>query len=208
MSLVDETIRLDIRKQDASIIRNGAVVAPPGGTTYMVAEATGMDAGRRRLDPFYDYESFARFPSVAALIAGDIVLSDSIYYLVMALEQKICEGENGYFRATLYKCNAIVSVYYFNTTTKKHDTLHASSVNCLITPARALQEWDEDRALINRQYRGRQAPFLLFAQDESGIVSNIDCVVIDASNRRLRVSKEVDVFVADGISQCQVLWER
>lgn len=204
MSLIDETIRLDVRKQDASIIRDGATV----DSTYMVAEATGMDAGRRRLDPFYDYESFARFPSDADLVSGDMVLSDSVYYLVMAIEQKKCEDEIGYYRATLYKCNAIVSIYYFNTTTKKHDTLHASNVYCLITPARALQDWDEDRALINRQYRGRQAPFLLFAQDESGIVSNIDCVVIDASSRRFRVSKEVDVFATDGISQCQVLWER
>lgn len=202
MSLVDETIRLDARKQSITILRESGNIS-----SYMVSEVTGIDTGKRRLDPFYDFETFARMPSDSGIVSGDMGQSGNDYYLVMAIESKWLADEIGFYRCTLYKCNSTVSVYYFNNTTKKHDTLHKSNVRCLITQVRA-REWDEDKALAVRQYRGRQQPFQLFVQESSGIVSGVDCIVVDQSNRRFRVSKEIDVFIAGGISQAQIIWER
>lgn len=200
MSLMDETIRLDMRKQDVTIPRSTVTMS-----TYMVAENTGQDAGKRRLDPFLSYETFARFPSDSTIVPGDKIISGSISYLVMAIEPKYDGGEINYYRATMYKCNSTVSIYYYNESSKKHNTLYTSGVKCLITQVRA-QEWLEDKALAMRPYQGKQQPFQVFAQDICGI--NAECILVDQDSRRYRVSKESDVFVADGILQAQLMWER
>lgn len=200
MSIFDETIRLDPRAQDITIIRATNV------ESYMIAEATGIDAGRRRLDPFFDFEYMAKLPSDSNIVTGEIIKGSNDYFLVMATEGKMFEEALGFYKCNLYKCNSIISVYYFNQTTKKYDILHKSGIHCLITQVRA-QEWDEDKTLVIRQYRGRQQPFQIFTKSDSGIIKDMGCILIDQDNRRFRVNKESDMFIASGISQCEILWE-
>lgn len=198
MSLIDEAIRLDVRKRNATIIRTGGNIS-----TYMVAEMTGIEAGKRRLDPYFDFEVSAKLPSDCGVVSGDLIQCGSGYYLVMAVEEKWIADELGYYRCALYKCNSVVSVYYFNRSTTVHDILYKSGVRCLITQVRA-QEWDDDKTLLIRQFRGRSTPFQIFAKNDSGILPGTDCVLEDQAGRRYRTDKEFDVHVAEGISQTQV----
>jgi hypothetical protein len=199
-SLIDESIRLDTRARGVTIIRGSGNI-----NTYMVSEITGND--RSKVDPYYDFESSAKLPSDCGIVSGDLIQCGDDYYLVMAIEEKWCCDELGFYKCTLYKCNSLVSVYYFNSATKEHDVLHKSNVRCLITQVRA-QEWDNDKSLIIKQFRGRSSPFQVFAQSNSGIIPGKDCVLIDQADRRFRTNKDFDVFIADNISQTQVMLER
>lgn len=197
MSLIDENIRLSGRP--ATIIRSTGSVS-----TFMTAEVTGMEAGRRRLDPLQDFETAVMMPSDSGIVTGDLILLGSEYYLAMAAESKFYSSDMEYLRGLLYKCNSIVSIYYFNTTSKKYDTLHKSSIHCLITQVRA-QAGVEDKSLIVKEYRGKSQPFQVFMKESDGLTS--ECIIVDQGNRRFRVSKDFDVFIADGISQSQCMWE-
>lgn len=197
MSLVDDTIRLSGRP--VTIIRNTGSVS-----TFMTGEITGTGAGRRRLDPFLDYETAVMIPSDAGIITGDLALSDSEYYLCMAVEKKFYASDMEYYRGLLYKCNSVVSIYYFDTTSKKYDSLHKANVHCLITQVKA-QAGMEDKALIIREYRGKSQPFQVFMRESEGLKS--ECVIVDQDSRRYRVSKDFDVFIADSIAQTQCMWE-
>lgn len=199
MTILDEIIATDPRKQAVTIIRTVNV------ETYMVAELTGVESGRRRLDPFFDFENFAKFPSDSGIVSGDLILCGT-YYLAMAIEEKrfVDEEVSGY-RATLYKCNSIISDYRLDATTRKPTVLQKSGIHCLITQVRS-QAWDEDKATMIKQYRGRQQPFQVFAQAASGITA--ESILVDQSARRFRVSKESDVFISENILQAEILWER
>jgi len=200
VSIVDQIIKHDIRRQTITIVRTSAI-------SYGVVEITGLDTGRRRLDPAFDFEYIIRMPSDSGVIAGDMLLINNGYYLVMAVERKIFLWTLGLYKMTTYKCNSIVSIFFYDATTKQYTNKTAAGVHCLITQARAT-EWPTDKAVITPQYRGRHQPFQLYIQDSSGIVSGADCIIVDQESRRFRISKQVDVFVADGISRTEVLWER
>lgn len=200
MTILDEIIATDPRKQAVTIIRTVNI------ETYMVAELTGVESGKRRLDPYFDFENFAKFPSDSGVVSGDLILCGSLYYLAMAIEEKrfVDEEISGY-RVTLYKCNSVISDYRLDITTRKPTVLQKSGIHCLITQVRA-QAWDEDKATMLRQYRGRQQPFQVFAQAASGI--SVESILVDQSTRRFRVSKESDVFISENILQAEILWER
>jgi hypothetical protein len=202
MNIMSESIRLDLRKQTIAIVRT-----PKNLAAYGIIEATGMDVGRRRLDPYFDFEFSARMPSDCGVVAGDMLIVGSDYYMVMGIEPKQIIAEVGYFKMSVFKCNTIVDIYTFTIGTNNYTTLAKSNVHCLITQVRA-NEWSEDKALLVPKYRGRQQPFQLYVQASSGIVSGYDCVLVDSAGRRFRISKNIDVFISDGISQTQIMWER
>jgi hypothetical protein len=78
MTLFDAIhLAYDRRLQDATIIRTAGNVA-----TKMVAEETGIDTGRRRIDPLLDFEVFAKIPASSGVVMGDLILSKDVYYLV------------------------------------------------------------------------------------------------------------------------------
>lgn len=196
-SLVDETIRLAGRQ--ATILRSPANIS-----TYVIDEITGVDSGKKQLDPYLDFETAVRFLSDSTVVCGDMVQIGSDYFLVMAVEVERAFNSIEFYRTRIYKCNSTVSVYYFSAITKLFTTLHLSGVRCLITQVRA-REWNDDKSLIIKGYGGRIQPFQVFAQDDSGITK--ESALVDQAGRRFRVSKEFDVFIADGILQSQVIWE-
>ena len=219
MSLVTETIRLDPRVRQATILRGGDISFQDGDVgfnsgyigfqgesiiTYMVAEETGLDAGRRRLDPFFDFETAVKLPPDCGILPGDLIKTGDTYFLVMSLEDKWLMEQRGYYKGLLYRCNSVISIYYFNSTTGKYDTLHKSGIHCLITQVRA-RAMNEDKAYIVSGYQGKTQPFQIFAQSVSGIKSG--CVLIDQDNRRFRISKDFDPFITDSILQTQCMWE-
>lgn len=200
MSIVDEDIR--IAGLAASIIRT-----PSNISTYVMAEITGSEAGRRRLEPALSFDHSFRFMTNSGIVTGDLVSIGTNYFLVMALEPKNIHGILEYYRGTLYKCNSVVTIYGFNSTTQKDDLVIKQNVRCLITQVRA-QEWDTDKALAlpNRTYRGRTQPFQVYMRASEGLT--VKHYFKDQSGRNFRVSKDFDVFISEGILQTEAMWEK
>lgn len=198
-SVTDETIFQ--RGLLATIIRDSGDIE-----TYTISEITGEKAGRRRLEPALGFDHAFWFMSDSEAKSGDLIRIDTDYYLVMALEPKYEYGELEYYRGTLYKCNSVVTIYTAGAS-GKDDTVVKAGVKCLITQVRG-QDWDVDRALAlpNRSYRGSQKPFQVYMRGSEGLERKHS--LVDQDERRYKVSKDFDVFTADGITQTECLWER
>lgn len=197
MSLSDEAIRLSGRV--VTIVRSGANV-----TTFMAAAELGNIVGKRKPDPFYDYEVGMMFPSDSTIVEGDLILENSNYYLAMSVAETYLGSDLQYYRGMLYRCNSVVSIYGYDSNTKKPDNLIKANVQCLITQVRA-QNQEEDKALTVKNYRGKNKPFQIFMRDTEGLLNT--SVIIDQGNRNFRVNKQFDVFVASGIVQTQMILE-
>ena len=195
MSLSDETIRLSGRI--VTIVRAAGNV-----TTYMAAAELGNLVGKRKPDPFYDYEVGMIFPSDSTIVEGDLILEGSIYYLAMSVSPTYLGADLQYYHGMLYKCNSVISIYGYDSVTKKPDDLIKADVQCLITQVRA-QSQDEDKNIVDRNYRGKLKPFQIFMRYTEGL-TNVSAIV-DQDSRRFRVNKQFDVFVASGIVQAQVI---
>jgi hypothetical protein len=203
MTLFDEIhLAYDRRLQDATIIRTTGNVA-----TKMIGEETGIDTGRRRIDPLLDFEVFAKMPAESGVVMGDLILSNDVYYLVMALEPKMYMGTPGFYKASLYECNSIVTIYAYGDVSKKLDTSFKADVRCLITTSRNLRDVPDDKAVINRRFRGSSAPFFLYMRSSEGLLSDGSHMVVDQDSRRFRLYKQFDYFIANGILRAGVTWE-
>lgn len=196
MSILDETIRISGRT--VTLVRIAGDV-----TTYMRDSQTVL-AGKRRIDPLSDFEVGAMFPSDSGIVSGDLVYDTVTYYLAMSVLSRKVWDELLCYDAMLYKCNSLVSIYYYNSSSKKPDLLIQENVPCLITQVRA-PEWNEDKVAMAKSYKGKLQPFQVYMQDAQGLTNT--SYIKDASGRHYRVSKDFDIFIAEGIIQCQALWE-
>lgn len=194
---INEEIRL--AGSDAEVVRTGGNVA-----TYLYHGYVGSIAGRRRIDAEYSYEAGYYLPTTSDAVSGDIILWSGSYYLIMAIKPVILMGEVVAKAGLLYETNAVVSIFAFNPTTRKHDISRKSGVRCLVTQKYA-QDISDDKALMIREFRGRSTPFQFYAQEGTGLEK--DDVVVDQDGRRYRVSRDFDVYRADGVIKAQILWE-
>lgn len=197
MSLMDETIRLV--GKPATIIRDSGNIE-----TYMLSQEIGLIVGKRKPDPYFDYEHGFMFQPDSGIVSGDLVLSDNVYYLVMSISNEMPFGQLLYYRGMLYECNSLITIYSYSSITKKHSVTFKSDVRCLITQVRS-QEWNDDKASVIKGYRGRTQPFQVFMRASEGLTK--DHIIVDQSSRRYRIAKDFDPFIADGILQTQCLWE-
>lgn len=197
MSEVDETIRLAGRS--SVIIRAGGNV-----NTFMYSDKTGQIIGKRKPDPYFDYELAAWFPSDSSIVEGDLVLQDSKYYLVMSVDKDYLDEDIQKYTCMLYECNSLVSIYEYNSVSKKYDSLIKDNVSCLITQVRA-KEHIEDKSMVVKQYRGRRIPYQLFIRNNEGLTNT--SIIVDQDNRRFRIGKQFDMLITSGIIQTEVLWE-
>lgn len=196
MSTLDETIRLAGRA--VTLIRSGGNVS-----TYMYYTTTGRVAGKSKLNLADDHEGGFLFPSDSSVVAGDLVLAGTDYYLVVALADIVVFGEAWGYKGMLYKCNSVITVQHWNSVTDLFEDYKADVHSFIIHEGE--QAWAEDKSLLRpTKYRGKRKPFTLYAQTSSGINSN--SVIIDQELRKFRVSKDHDPFAADGILITQVLW--
>lgn len=180
------------------------VRTPSNINTYMFYGALGRIAGKYRANPEDAYQNGYYLPTDCGAVSGDLILADSEYYLLVSIEKIFDNGMLACYRGMLYKCNSVVTIKSFNSTTKKHDTVKKSNVHCLMTQVRA-QEWNDDKVMVVREYRGRTQPFQVFLRESEGLTK--DDIIIDQDNRRFRVGKDFDVFTSDGITQTQVFYE-
>lgn len=172
--------------------------------TYMFYGALGRIAGKYRATPDDTYQNGYYLPTNCGAVSGDLILADGEYYLLVSIEKVFDNGTLACYKGMLYKCNSVVTIKSFNTTTKKHDTVKKSNVRCLITQVRA-QEWNDDKAMVVKEYRGKTQPFQVFMRASEGLTK--DDIIIDQDNHRFRIGKDFDVFTSDGITQTQVVWE-
>lgn len=191
MSNQNEAIRLAGRA--VTILRTGGNVS-----TYMYDAELGDLPGKRRPDPFFDFEVGMLFPTDSTITEGDLIQAGSEYFLTMSVAEKRLGNILRSYRGMLYRCNAVVSIKNFS------GSSIATGVHCLITQAR-VREQDEDKALIERRNKGRTQPFQLFMRDSEGLIKT--SYIEDASSRRFRVSKQFDPFIAGGIVQAELMWE-
>lgn len=172
--------------------------------TYVYYGHLGHVAGKTRGDPKDVFQAGYYLPTDCEAASGDLLFIDNDYYLLMSFEKVFNNGILTCYRGMLFKCNSIVSIYYFNSSTGEHSILHRSGVHCLITQVRA-QDVPDDKALAIREYRGKQTPFQIYMRDSEGLKK--EAVLKDQDGRRYKVFKDFDFFVADGITQTQILWE-
>lgn len=197
MSELDETIR--IAGRSTTIVRDAGNVG-----TFMYSDKTGLIIGKRKSEPYFDYEVAAWLPSDSTVVSGDLILQGSTYYLVMSVDQDYIGDDLQRYSCMLYECNSVVSLYSYNDISRQHDTLVKAGVNCLITQVRASAQ-KEDKNIAIKGYGGKRQPFQYFMRDSEGL-TNISTIV-DQDNRSFKVNKQFDIFIADGIVQTQVIWE-
>ncbi len=199
MSITDYTIRQAGRP--ANILRSTGTIK-----THMMAEATGMSAGKRRADPFTDYEHTFWLPSDTDIVTGEMIFSDGKYYLALSVETKYRFGSVEYYRGMLYECNSLISIFSFSKISKKHDSLVQSGVRCLLTQGRVQDVPSDGAAISARVVPGKDTPLYVYLRNIDGLEK--DHIFVDGDGRRFRVSDRVDVFSAGGISSFMVVWER
>lgn len=195
MSLFDETVRLSGRP--ATIIRTPLSLA-----TFIVDDMYGKTS-KEQLNPYRDYEFVFRFRADSGITYGEMVTIGVDYYLAMAIKEEWLFGNLEYFKVKLFKCNSLVSIYYFNTTTKRFDTLHGSGVHCLITTDSGNMSYDQGLAV--KGYAGKGNPLQIYMRSSEGLSS--DCVLVDQANRRYKVSKNFDIYVTDNVAQTNISLE-
>jgi hypothetical protein len=196
MSILDETIRISGRT--VTLIRIAGDV-----TTYMRDSQTVL-AGKRRIDPLSDFEVGAMFPSDSGIVSGDLVYDTVTNYLAMSVLPRKVWDELLCYDVMLYKCNSLVSIYSYSAVYQKTNLLVKADVPCLITQVRA-PEWNEDKVAMAKTYKGKLQPFQVFMQDGNGLTNT--SYIKDAAGRHYRISKDFDIFIAEGVIQCQALWE-
>lgn len=197
MSELDETIRIAGRA--VTIVRDAGNVS-----TFMYSDKTGQIIGKRKTEPYFDYEVAAWLPSDSTVVSGDLILQGSIYHLVMSVDKDYTGDDLQRYSCMLYECNSVVSIYGYNAVSKELDTLIKSSVNCLVTQVRASAQ-KEDKNIAIKGYGGKRQPFQCFMRDSEGL-TNISRIV-DQYSRSFKVNKQFDMFIANGIVQTQIIWE-
>ena len=171
--------------------------------TYMYYGHVGKMAGKYRSNPDDIHQAGYYLPTDSGVKSGDLIKSFDDYYIVASLVSVNMYGDIACYKGMLFRCNSEVSVYYYDSTAKKHDTLHKAGVRCLITQSRVGQGWQDDKSFV-MDYKGRSQPFSLYAQALSGV--NKECKIVDSYGRVFRTSKDMDVFIIDGVIQTQILW--
>lgn len=173
--------------------------------TSMYYGHIGPIAGKTNMSPEHASEAGFYLPTDCGVQSGYILKYGEIYMLVVTIKPVYYMGDLLCYRGMLIECNSLVRVYHFNRTNRQHDILYKSDVRCYINQqySRGL---NLDIAYVIPQFLGRLEPFTFAAQESSGI--NEDCVVEDSDNHRFRVSKDYDVFTADGVIIGTFAWEK
>lgn len=183
-SIVDDSIKQ--AGFPMTIVRSG------GNLSSMFWKGT---FNKRGLDPTKSYERFYLIPSDSEIVEGDLVQDANFSYLVMSLSREEEFGEFLCYQGTLYKCNSIVTVRKYDTTTQGFP-IFKTGIHCVIM--RANRGFiDDDKATAAPSHAGQGNLFLVYAQASTGIDKK--CVVTDQNGNDFEVSNDVNPTIANGI---------
>jgi hypothetical protein len=174
--------------------------APGGQTTYIYSQHRHI----RNLNPLTDFDRALKVCSDSGIVKGDLLDYNGVFYLAMLLDPRMTgTGFLEYYLCSAYICNSVVTVYTFNETTRKFDIEVNSGVHCLLN--QMTTNTVDDETIAVKTYGGRSQLFELWAQMDSGITK--DCILVDQSGRRFRISKEYDPFIDENILRSKAQWE-
>lgn len=194
---------------DTEIRLAGALVnikrTPRDIQTYLYHGHIGSIGGTRRVDPGSEHQAGYYLPAGSGAVSGDIIQIGNVYYLIVTLLDVYFNGEIVCLRGTLYRCNAVVSLYKYNSVTKKPDTLVGSGLHCVVTQESSYG-LNEDKAMVVNQYRGTSIPFNIYMRESDGLTKDVR-LLIDQHQRRFRILNDFNPYLADGVVQTQASWE-
>jgi len=195
VSLIDDTIKMAGSKM--------SVIRTPSNLSSWFREGTMSKKG---LEPSKSYERFFLIPTDSGVVEGDLIQNGSEFFLVMSLAKQESFGEFLAYQGTLYKCNSIVTVRKFNSSTDAFADA-ATGVNCVIARALAgpgLTPAKDDVNTAVSWMKGLGKIFNLFIQNSATVDKN--SLIIDASGRQFRISSDSDPFVTNGVLSAEVVW--